>query len=187
MLALCNMRAGTGASAHKPIDSWLVQLSMLAADILFWAWLTLAAYAHAHPAHPAHHAHPAHLAPPAGFTAEPLMLEACLFAAMLAAFALHYSALLHAGVLHPGFALPLLLELAVLGAIGVLVGRQLLGGGGTPVFELLLNLQARTHGSHCLRLCTFRAFRTSAPSAPPQHGSTAVRQCGSAAVRLASE
>ena len=49
VLMLMNMRAGTGAGAHKPVDSWAVQLSMLAADVLFWVWLTASAYAHAHP------------------------------------------------------------------------------------------------------------------------------------------
>ena len=176
VLMLCNLRAGTGASAHKPLDSWLVQLSMLAADGLFWLWLTLAAYAHAHPS---------------GFTAvTPLLLEACLFAATLAAFALHYAALLHKGALHPAFAPLLLLELLVLGAVVALVGRQLLGGGdnqllgappdghageGTSVAELLLHLQARTHSSDST------PARTSAPprlrtSAPPRLRTSRVRQ-----------
>ena len=176
VLMLCNLRAGTGASAHKPLDSWLVQLSMLAADGLFWLWLTLAAYAHAHPS---------------GFTAvTPLLLEACLFAATLAAFALHYAALLHKGALHPAFAPLLLLELLVLGAVVALVGRQLLGGGdnqllgappdghareGTPDAELLLHLQARTHSSDST------PARTSAPprlrtSAPPRLRTSRVQQ-----------
>ena len=185
VLMLCNLRAGTGASAHKPLDSWLVQLSMLAADGLFWLWLTLAAYAHAHPS---------------GFTAfTPLLLEASLFAATLSAFALHYAALLHEGALHPAFAPLPLLELLVIGAVCALVGRQLLGGGdnqllggpsdghageGTPVAELLLHLQARTHSSDSTPTHTSASphLCTSAPphlctSAPP-------RLCTSAPPRL---